>query len=107
MVGGSSSGVCTNEQGNPPIYLVETNEGATAQKQSATPPTVTALVAGCKIVIIHEDNEIVEIPLNYCPEWVNLLDFQACPAGSCECIHDGHKCCYDNSTGALIKVIPL
>jgi hypothetical protein len=88
-------------------YKVTTNTGQTAQRQTDTPPNISLISGGCRVRIDFSGQDPVFIDTETCPLWARIINLDECPPGTCECIHDGHKCCFDAKTGELKKVIPL
>lgn len=60
----------------------------------------------CKLEISDSTGIIYTETRDECPQ-VRIECGKECPPNSCECTHGGHRCCFDSTTGKLIKVIKL
>jgi len=91
---------------NPPVYLIVTsNTGASSQRQTTLSPSVSILPAGCEIALTFADNSTKQIPLDSCPEWVQLKAPNACPDGTIkQCDHGATTCCYACVNGRLTLI---
>lgn len=75
-------------------------------RQQSLAHVISSVPAGCAIAITYTDNSTQEIPLNYCPTWVEVQTENTCPPETChQCTHDGETCCYAKKEDGLIHLI--
>ena len=60
----------------------------------------------CIFTVSDSKGRIYTETREFCPI-VRIECGKDCPPNTCECVHFGHKCCFDSSTGKLVKKIEL
>lgn len=86
------------------VWKIWTDEApAPKYYPASSPPVMTG--GEDAISLTFADNSTKQIPLESCPEWVQVKPANACPDGTVrQCDHGATTCCYGCDNGRLILI---